>query len=105
MLCAISQISPHQSDSDRMEIRKIILLNSYRQKKAVMKRLKVSIVPRTLCRCRKSVTEHYKPLRDEVRKHNKTLKEGGKTPKVLPPKLTKNQFLVILKISVMGNFY
>ena len=88
-----------------MEIRKIILLNSYRQKKAVMKRLKVSIVPRTLCRCRKSVTEHYKPLRDEVRKHNKTLKEGGKTPKVLPPKLTKNQFLVILKISVMGNFY
>ena len=70
-----------------------------------MKRLKVSIVPRTLCRCLKSVTEHYKPLRDEVRKHNKTLKEGGKTPKVLPPKLTKNQFLVILKISVMGNFY
>ena len=29
LLCAISQISPHQSDSDRMEIRKIILLNSY----------------------------------------------------------------------------
>lgn len=49
---------------------------------AVMKRLKVSIVPRTLCRCLKSVTEHYKPLRDEVRKHNKTLKEGGEKPKV-----------------------
>ena len=49
---------------------------------AVMKRLKVSIVPRTLCRCLKSITEHYKPLRDEVRKHNKTLKEGRKTPKV-----------------------
>ena len=47
-------------------------------KSAVMKRLKVSIVPRTLCRCLKSVTETYKPLRDEVRKHNKTLKEGGK---------------------------
>ena len=50
--------------------------------RAVMKRLKVSIVPRTLCRCLKSVTEHYKQLRDEVRKHNKTLKEGRKTPKV-----------------------
>lgn len=51
-------------------------------KSAVMKRLKVSIVPRTLCRCLKSVTETYKPLRDEVRKHNKTLKEGVKKSKV-----------------------
>ena len=30
----------------------------------------------------KSVTAHYKPLRDEVRRHNRTLEERGKIPKV-----------------------
>lgn len=51
-------------------------------KGTVMKRLKVSIPSRTLCKCLKSVTARYKPLRDEVRRHNKTLEERGKVPKV-----------------------
>lgn len=51
-------------------------------KGTVMKRMKVGVSSRTLCRCLKSVTAHYKPLRDEVRRHNRTLEERGKIPKV-----------------------
>ncbi|WP_288591433.1 hypothetical protein, partial [uncultured Prevotella sp.] len=36
-----SQITPHQSDSDRMEIRKIILLNSYQAKIIIVKFLNI----------------------------------------------------------------
>lgn len=51
-------------------------------KGSVMKRMKVSISSRTLCKCLKSVTAQYKPLRDEVRRYNKTLEERKKIPKV-----------------------
>ena len=51
-------------------------------KGAVMKRLKTDISSRTLCKCLKSLTANYKPLRDEVRKHNKMLEERGKLLKV-----------------------
>lgn len=59
-----------------------VIGSGYMTKTAIMKRLEVSIAPRTLCRCMKSVTAHYRPLRDEVRRHNKALKEHGKIPKV-----------------------